>query len=235
MLRKFRLTYASFRRGVADGSNQRPWIITDEHTKDKHSRKTEERLDRITRRYCSWVRQLPGEQHDEVTISEEQIKHLFSHRAQSSTSSSKTAEGLRSWARFGMAQRDQGEKAKDARALDISVHGDQHKRVQPSGPQVKQSKSLGSLRQRQMYGAWYLDPKDWNTHYKQRIKFHSHHIEDDQEAKTLQASLPGQVDMLGNTEPVSQLHATKAFRSYLEGKNDYSQPPFIKYIFKSET
>ena len=123
---------------VADGSNQRPWIITDEHTKDKHSRKVEERLERITRRYCSWVRQLPGEQHDEVTISEEQIKHLFSHTAQSSTSSFKTAEGLRSWVRFGMTQRDQGEIVEDATIQNISLDGDQHKRLQIPGQQVKQ-------------------------------------------------------------------------------------------------
>ena len=86
-----------------------------------------------------------------------------------------------------------------------------------------------------MYGAWYLDPKDWNKHYKQRIKFQSPNTENGPEVKTLQASLPGQVEMLGNTEPVAQLHSTKAFRSYLERKYNYSQPPFIKYIFKSET
>ena len=60
-------------------------------------------------------------------------------------------------------------------------------------------------------------------------------MENNPEVKTLQACLPGQVEMLGNTEPVAQLHSTKAFKSYLERKNDYSQPTFIKHIFKSET
>lgn len=59
-------------------------------------------------------------------------------------------------------------------------------------------------------------------------------VEDTTRGK-LHAKLPGQVDMMGSVQPVSQLHSTKAFGQYLADSDNYSKPAFIKYILKPET
>ena len=76
------------------------------------------------------------------------------------------------------------------------------------------------------YGAWYLDPKDWQKRQG------GTQIEDKTKGK-LQASLPGQVDLMGCQQPISQLHSTKAFGVYLSQKKNHKKPKFIKYIMNS--
>ena len=83
----------------------RPWLNTDNFAKDTLSRRTEEKLNKIASRYCSWVRQLPGDDQNEILVNEAQIKELFSHTVQSSTGTSKLANGLRSCVKFEMVRK----------------------------------------------------------------------------------------------------------------------------------
>ena len=80
------------------------------------------------------------------------------------------------------------------------------------------------------YGAWYLDPKDWQ---KRQIEMQGGTQIEDKTKGKLQASLPGQVDLMGCQQPISQLHSTKAFGMYLSQKKNYKKPKFIKYIMNS--
>ena len=48
---------------------------------------------------------MPGDDQNEIAVNEAQIKELFSHTVQSSTGTSKLANGLRSWVKFGMVRK----------------------------------------------------------------------------------------------------------------------------------
>jgi len=213
---------------------RKPWLNLDKYAKDPLSRKAEERVNKITSRYCSWLRQLPGEQQDETQFNEAHMKELFSHTVQSSTGTSKLAEGLRSWFKFGMVRKTE-KVGRSEKFRESQVEGEQAKGVKRPSSQNQKANPLGNSKQRHLYGAWYLDPQDWNKRYKHQMKLESVELAQEPIPSKLCASLPGQVNMLGASQPVSDLHSTKAFRNYLEKKSDYTQPTFIKYIFKAET
>ena len=200
-----------------------PWLPVDKIQEDPISRKAEERIDRIASRYCAWVRQLPGAAHNGLTVNEEQIKDLFSHTIKSSTSSSKLSAGLRSWVRFGMFNAAKSEAGSGA----------ERKELKQMLKEVKNAGNISSSKHRQLYGAWYLPPDCWNKRYKQQVEIFSGRSRRDSFDALLCASLPGQVDMMGQTLPVSQLQSTKAFKKYLENNVEYKQPEFIRHIFKS--
>ena len=83
------------------------------------------------------------------------------------------------------------------------------------------------------YGSWYLEPKEAEKRYHRQIETQGGtNIEDKTKGK-LQASLPGQVDLMGIQQPISQLHSTKAFGAYLSQKKNYKKPKFIKNIMTS--
>ena len=180
------------------------------------------------------MRQLPGEDIAEIPINEAQIKELFSHTVQSSTGTSKLAEGLRSWVKFGMVRTVGKVNSKMEQFNQGDEVVEQTKGLKRPSSQDQKAYTMANTKHRQLYGAWYLDPQVWNKRYKHQVKIQEGDQPEDTRQSTLSASLPGQVDMLGSSQPVSQLHSTKAFRKFLEKKSDYTQPTFIKYIFKSD-
>ena len=93
--------------------------------------------------------------------------------------------------------------------------------------------NLTSHQLRKDYGAWYLEPKHWNSHYRnQRGK--KGRIPDTVPGEKMRAEPPGEVNMMGLQQPVSQLMSTTAFDKYLTSTGSYKTPTFLKHIFKTD-
>ena len=125
----------------------RPWLNTDNFAKDTLSRRTEEKLNKIASRYCSWVRQLPGDDQNEILVNEAQIKELFSHTVQSSTGTSKLANGLRSCVKFEMVRKT-GQT--DAKHEHFEVGAEQTKGLKRSSSHEEKVHALANAKQRQL-------------------------------------------------------------------------------------
>ena len=56
---------------------RKPWLNTNNFSKDPLSRRNKEKLNKIVRGYCRLLRQLPGDDQNEMAVNVAQIKELF--------------------------------------------------------------------------------------------------------------------------------------------------------------
>ena len=172
-------------------------------------------------------------------LGETQLRSLFDTAQSANPGTTKLAEGLRSWVKFGSSvtgadQTKRGiveqvkpmlNEAKFVEKLLGVKGGLKSKHLRPKEPRDE------SCRDRRLYyGAWYVEPRDWQTRYGRQVETTGGANIQDKTKLKLRASLPGSVDMMGFQQPVSQLQATKAFGQYLNEKKNYKKPEFINYI-----
>ena len=214
-----------------------PWLKGENTGDDTMTKKAEENMTKIAGEFCAWLKDLPGEDQSVNQISETHLRSLFDTAQSANPGTTKLAEGLRSWAKFGSkvtgevtVNIDPGTgKAQASKARFVE------KLLGTSGAskQTNKHKEVSKHEKMLYYGAWYLDPKDWEKRYHRQIETQGGtNIEDKTKGK-LQACLPGQVDLMGIQQPISQLHSTKAFGAYLSQKKNYKKPKFIKNIMTS--
>ena len=111
-------------------------------------RKAEERMSRIAGEFCTWLRDLPGED-TKVTLyprldckplqvnqmGEEHLRSLFDTAQSANPGTTKLAEGLRSWAKFGSNMAAVADTSKFSMA-------DQVKETEKIKPQTHKSLNL---------------------------------------------------------------------------------------------
>ena len=79
-------------------------------------------VSKIATEFCSWLRQLPAGEDDTVnTLPEEQVRALFDTAQAASPATSKLAEGLQSWAKFGASLARSGSVGEIARVANEQV------------------------------------------------------------------------------------------------------------------
>ena len=219
-----------------------PWLKGENTGDDTMTKKAEENMTKIAGEFCNWLKDLPGEDKSVNQISDTHLRSLFDTAQSANPGTTKLADGLRSWAKFGSAVTGdtvtvhvtgaEGSPHSQSQANKIKFA----EKVLGSSGQPKQigkSKEVSKYEKMLYYGAWYLDPKEWESRYHRQIETQGGtNIEDKTKGK-LQACLPGQVDLMGIQQPISQLHSTKAFGAYLNQKKNYKKPKFIKYIMAS--
>ena len=227
---------------VGEPQAAKPWVKGEKAGEDTMTRKAEENMSKIAGDFCNWLRDLPGEDKTVNQMGESHLRSLFDTAQSANPGTTKLAEGLRSWAKFGstvtgaentkrgivdqvqplLSQKKFVEKLLGIKGGLKRVH------LEPKKPREE------SKRDRMLYyGAWYVEPKDWQKRFQRQVEtIGGTKIEDKTKGK-LKAALPGQVDMMGVQQPVSQLQATKAFGQYLNERKNYKKPNFIKHILKS--
>ena len=220
----------------------KPWVKGEKAGEDAMTRKAEENMSKIAGDFCNWLRDLPGDDKTVNQMGESHLRSLFDTAQSANPGTTKLAEGLRSWAKFGstvtgaentkrgivdqvqplLSQKKFVEKLLGIKGGLKAAH------LQPKKPRKE------SNRDRMMYyGAWYVEPKDWQKRFERQVETSGGTKIEDKTKGKLKAALPGQVDMMGVQQPVSQLQATKAFGQYLNEKQNYKKPNFIKHILKS--
>ena len=217
----------------------RPWIKGPRTGEDNMTKKAEEHLSKIAGDFCNWLRDLPGDDTTANQLGETHLKALFDTAQSANPGTTKLAQGLRSWVKFG----------------STVTGADQTKRniVEQVKPLLNQKKFVekllgikGGLKSRHLrprvwrgesardrrlyYGAWYVEPQGWERRYGRQVETCGGTNIQDRTKLKLKANLPGAVDMMGFQQPVSQLQATKAFGQYLNEQKNYRKPPFINYI-----
>lgn len=185
------------------------------------------------------LRDLPGDDKTVNQLGETQLRSLFDTAQSANPGTTKLAEGLRSWVKFGSSvtgaeqtKRNTVEKAKpllnQKRFVEklLGIKGGlKSKHLEPKTPRAE------SCRDRRFYyGAWYVEPEQWEGRYGRQVQTSGGGNIEDKTKLKLKANLPGAVDMMGFQQPVSQLQATKAFGQYLNEKKNYKKPVFINYI-----
>ena len=65
------------------------------------TKKAEEHMSKIAGDFCNWLRDLPGEDTAVNSLGETQLRALFDTAQAANPGTTKLAEGLRSWAKFG--------------------------------------------------------------------------------------------------------------------------------------
>ena len=185
------------------------------------------------------LRDLPGDDKTVNQLGETQLRSLFDTAQSANPGTTKLAEGLRSWVKFGSSvtgadqtKRNIVEQAKpmlnEAKFVEklLGIKGGlKGKHLQPKVVRDE------SCRDRRLYyGAWYVEPQHWQTRYGRQVETCGGANIQDKTKLKLRASLPGSVDMMGFQQPVSQLQATKAFGQFLNEKKNYKKPEFINYI-----
>ena len=153
------------------------------------TKKAEEHMSKIAGDFCTWLRSLPGEDKTINKMTESHLRSLFD------TGQDKSGETL-------VEQDDlEAESETNLKTVVSSVE---------AGQEVERGEREESSHQRRkMYGSWYLRPEDWRSRYGRLSTAKAGTLIMDQTGARLGACLPGQVDMMGGQQPVSQLHSTK--------------------------
>ena len=222
---------------AATDQQKPPWLKGENTGDDTMTKKAEENMTKIAGEFCTWLKDLPGEDKSVNQIGETHLRSLFDTAQSANPGTTKLAEGLRSWAKFGskVAGDATVQVAGSTNQTQASKNKFAEKLMGTSAASKKTSKEKEVSKYEKMlyYGAWYLDPNDWEKRYHRQIETQGGtNIEDKTKGK-LQACLPGQVDLMGIQQPISQLHSTKAFGAYLSQKKNYKKPKFIKNIMTS--
>ena len=227
---------------AAEQQVTKPWLKGEKAGEDAMTRKAEENMSKIAGDFCIWLRDLPGEDKTVNQMGESHLRSLFDTAQSANPGTTKLAEGLRSWAKFGSAVSgventkkgmiDQAQpllsQTKFVEKLLGIKGGIKRNHIKPKKPHKE------SNRDRMMYyGAWYVEPKEWQKRFERQVETCGGTKIEDKTKGKLKAALPGQVDMMGVQQPVSQLQATKAFGQYLNERENYKKPNFIKHILKS--
>ena len=187
------------------------------------------------------IRDLPGDDKTVNQLGETHLRALFDTAQSANPGTTKLAEGLRSWVKFGSTvtgadQTKRGiveqlkpllnEKKFVEKLLGIKG-GLKSKHLEP-----RRARAESARDRRLYYGAWYVEPSHWHHRYGRQVETRGGTNIQDKTKLKLRANLPGSVDMMGFQQPVSQLQATKAFGQYLNEKKNYKKPAFINYILK---
>ena len=75
-----------------------PWMKVENTGDDTMTKKAEENMTKIAREFCSWLKDLPGEDRSINQISGTHLRSLFDTAQSANPGTTKLAEGLRSWA-----------------------------------------------------------------------------------------------------------------------------------------
>ena len=218
----------------------KPWTKTGHKTgEDAMTKRAEEHMSKIAGDFCNWLRDLPGDDNNVNQMGETHLRSLFDTAQSANPGTTKLAEGLRSWVKFGSsvtgADQTKNNVVEQAKPLLnqkkfveklLGIKGGLKSR------HLEKKISLGeSGRDRRLYyGAWYVEPEDWERRYTRQVETSGGTNCRDKTKLKLKANLPGAVDMMGFQQPVSQLQATKAFGQYLNEKKNYKKPVFINHI-----
>ena len=165
---------------------RRPWLKHEKSNEEGMSKKAEEHMTKIAGDFCTWLRGLPGEDKTINKLSEAHLRSLFD-TGQDKARSVLTEEP---------EQETEG-NSKAGPSPDSEEAG------------VEGGKGESCVERRHYYGTWYVRPADWSSRYSRLINTRGGRILIDQSGVKLGACLPGQVDMMGGQQPVSQLHSTK--------------------------
>ena len=221
-----------------------PWEV---HRKDratlddKLQKKTQATMKKIAGEFCSWIRNLPG---DDQTVNEthdETICTMFNTAVNTNPGTSIIGEGLKAWAKYGSTvTKMTGTDIKDQIDVNQQSKGnlnnkDDVERLFGRSVQLRTKQSWNSnkkfkIPQRLHYGAWYLHPTLWNKHYlrhkekRNRLKTKSQFTRQVNVAEI-------DVDMMGLQQPVCSLVSSVGFNKYLTENMKNGIPTFLKEIF----
>ena len=227
-----------------------PWVKKEIPAPDETLQKAaEDRMHKISTDFCIWMRNLPGEDKSVNETSEETISALFDTAISANPGRSAIGEGLKSWATFGSSvtgtdkSRNEQKPPFDTKIRHGKLKNKEYvdklfgRSVNLKNTEVTHhamENNLTSHQLRKDYGAWYLEPKHWNSHYRnQRGK--KGRIPETVPGEKMRAEPPGEVNMMGLQQPVSQLMSTTAFDKYLRSTGSYKTPTFLKHIFKNDS
>ena len=172
--------------GVNINQVKRPWLRHEKSNEEGMSKKAEEHMTKIAGDFCTWLRGLPGEDKTINKLTESHLRSLFDTGQDKARSVLTDETGLETEANAKAGPSPDSEEAE----------GDE-------------GKAESCLERRQYYGTWYIRPTDWSSRYSRLVNTRAGNISLDQTGVRLGACLPGQVDMMGGQQPVSQLHSTK--------------------------
>ena len=79
----------------------KPWVKGEKAGEDAMTRKAEENMSKIAGDFCNWLRDLPGDDKTVNQMGESHLRSLFDTAQSANPGTTKLAEGLRSWAKFG--------------------------------------------------------------------------------------------------------------------------------------
>ena len=172
--------------GVNLNQVKRPWLRHEKSNEEGMSKKAEEHMTKIAGDFCTWLRGLPGEDKTINKLTESHLRSLFDTGQDKARSVMTDETGLETEANTKAGPSPDSEEAE----------GDE-------------GKAESCLERRQYYGTWYIRPTDWRSRYSRLVNSRAGNVSIDQTGVRLGACLPGQVDMMGGQQPVSQLHSTK--------------------------
>ena len=169
---------------------KRPWLRHEKSNEEGMSKKAEEHMAKIAGDFCTWLRGLPGEDKTINKLTESHLRSLF----------------------------DTGQdKARSVLTDQTGLETETEANTRPGpGPDCEEAeaeteggKAESCLERRQYYGTWYVRPRDWRARYTRLLTTRAGQVALHHTGVRLGACLPGQVDMMGGQQPVSQLHSTK--------------------------
>ena len=168
---------------------KRPWLRHEKSNEEGMSKKAEEHMAKIAGDFCTWLRGLPGEDKTVNKLSEAHLRSLFD------TGQDKS--------RSVLAELTDGPEAETEGSGKVGP-----------GPGSEEAggargREESCLERRQYYGTWYIRPAAWSSRYSRLLHTRGGTVVLQQTGVRLGACLPGQVDMMGGQQPVSQLHSTK--------------------------
>ena len=208
------------------------------------TKKAEEHMSKIAGDFCNWLRDLPGEDTAVNSLGETQLRALFDTAQAANPGTTKLAEGLRSWAKFGSTVTGAEQSKKGSQDTAKPMLGDKKFAERLLGvkgglvsrhlarPRHVAPRPQSERERRLYYGAWYVEPGAWQRRHGRQLETRGGAELRDKTKARLGARLPGPVDMMGFQQPVAQLQATKAFAQYLNEQKGYKKPNFIKHIIK---
>ena len=171
---------------------KRPWLRHEKSNEEGMSKKAEEHMAKIAGDFCTWLRGLPGEDKTVNKLTESHLRSLFD------TGQDKS--------RSVLAEQSEGLQEETEAPTKV---GPGPGSEEAGGGRRGGKEEESCLERRRYYGAWYLRPPVWSSRYSRLLTTRGGHILLDQSGVRLGACLPGQVDMMGGQQPVSQLHSTK--------------------------
>ena len=127
-----------------------PWLRNQNIADDSMTKKAEENMTRIAGEFCCWLRDLPGEDKTVNQIGETHLRSLFDTAQSANPGTTKLAEGLRSWAKFGSEVGGTAGGRATQRAAEAARTFEQKLAGSDSGAECGNSRE-----RRAHYGAWY--------------------------------------------------------------------------------
>jgi len=223
----------------------------------KLNRKSGEKMQKITGDFCVWLRELPeGDDQTVNNTSPDKIRALFDTHRNEKVATSKVAEGLRSWAKFGQ---DIAGSTKDILTISTSEvtkvrafrkfmnHAKRKKEQRIKGkkkiaPKEKETEEIKLDLDHRNYGAWYIHPSKWGERFDnisdpKSIEFiKTRKMTEIEKQKRLAAKEeaaakedPGPIEA---DESNLQLPSVMEFAKFLQRRKTYEPPGFLKRALK---